>query len=724
MKSTQPCCLLVVFAVCLCFGCADSREQYSSPPSPELNGEEEPVVGTNEILLSLEDTVLKQSPASPAKLMSYAEGKSSLLDLFQMSLSLDSHGQAQDERVRANSLKPAVYGVGAAGIDFRTTFAQATAKLELDFGPSPDGEAWYKEGLKIDWNQNPIRQPLQISLLRDYLGEIPAPEAYAPLNISKEMGAFFTEDDPLGQEMLIRFFNYYEGKPADFNCIESRQCYALSYEENIVHYHPGMTLIFGRDERGSLLEVKIQPVVEAGRLVSPFDIAHGQFLLSPADALAAGASTISLGTPWSVFLRQSGMGHPTSYLNYYDGFEARFPGVSVLASRTRFERYYQHPDATIETYFFVSVYTGFPGALLVGRKPLWVTVDLESLEVELTSAHSPLLASGKVYDPNKTLAEHSGLVKFPLAIQMPALAGRPNLQAKLIVALVDYLVGVLKESLPEKATASIHSGVFGEHNSRANREVFGQIYHPAVSASATKIIRIGIEEANAALHVSHKLSQLPFREIIMGAFGDIVNLQAKEGERGLLGISLNSLVQLEDIDRGRNEATLSLLAKNGVTVRKQGRVLYSEGVRIPLFTVNSGALVKNYAEVGMAELVDADVKLYLQPLQDSEDNELYRIVAIEGVPYAKISGLCGLQQLAVKVGDHDLVVQKRIRESLASDEDGCLFKEITNHLGDGSLRAISFPDQGVIFYFKHRELERIRIHLNEHSGIKTIGGEI
>ena len=135
--------------------------------------------------------------------------------------------------VAKNSKAPIVYGEGLANITLKTKFKQAKHILSRTAdGPHYDGdggETWYDEGIFVYWRKEAPRTPTMIMATTLYEGEIPFLPPINSVRTSRKLAQYFPASDPKGEKLMIDLYNFYEKKPANFNCKESGNCKTKEY---------------------------------------------------------------------------------------------------------------------------------------------------------------------------------------------------------------------------------------------------------------------------------------------------------------------------------------------------------------------------------------------------------------------------------------------------------------------------------------------------------------
>jgi hypothetical protein len=692
--NTIKMCAVLLTSLSLLAGCADTREQYVPDVDSDINGQspaEAPQTNLQDLFKTMKSETL-------------ATDQLAVRPDFVSNLSQDE----LNARTRRNSRIPVSYGEGAAGISFNTSLTEANELLDLDVGPLADGRAFYKEGMLIYWNNNQTRKPEQFILFNDYLGELPVPKKYGTVLMPTEMKNFFTEDDPKGEEMLRDFYNFYEGTAEDYDCVADGSCSAITNSELIVHILPGMILLYSRDVRKSLIQIKVFPSLAAGRLQNPFDLVQKTFHLPVADAVEAGANRIPLGLSWGEFKQRAGIDYEM-FENYLDGFLQRLNGVGVFTTRSNFDRDYQIP-ADDEKVSSIGLSTGFTSEFVANEKPIWVVKYPETKTVEVIISENHPDSDSGVVDPGQNAEV------FRLKPKMPELANDKTLQVNFVKAFNEALSEQVQQVAPPSHLDNVFSRVFGEHNRRGNRIMSGVVQQWNAEIQQSLRWNFSLEEENANFNVEVTEVSTEFRKLIMPLFGRDLDV----GERELLGLSLGSVVTIEGVDLAKGEADVTVISENGDAITD--RAPYLAELLFEFLEASEGSTAKNFAEVNRVSLSEGGVKLLLQPLPGSENQQV--VVGITGLPYGEIKGLCGLRDFAVKVGQLDTLVSEGLKDAVEQEGVRCRYQQKMSGDSDERIVQLEFPDQGIRLNFENRALSEILTYMKREEGLRPIGGAI
>lgn len=165
--------------------------------------------------------------------------------LFILILLLPSLGRAN-----SRSDLPVLYGKGAAGITFATTYEEAQKVLKEKSRSSTAAPIIsYEEGILVQWNPA-TGYPNYIMITNDYHG----PVQTSPNGVSVSLGQNYSNRYPsntYGTELLARhLFQTFENVDPSFDCIDKELC---RVKWNVINGQaflielPGMDLHFQRD---------------------------------------------------------------------------------------------------------------------------------------------------------------------------------------------------------------------------------------------------------------------------------------------------------------------------------------------------------------------------------------------------------------------------------------------------------------------------------------------
>ena len=688
-------CILFLTSVSLLTGCADTREQYVPDVNSDINGE--PPSEPPQTDLAERFKTLKEGPVAIDQLAVKPDVVSNL---------------SQDElnaRTRRNSRLPVNYGEGAGGVNFNTSLTEANTKLDLDAGPLADGRAFYKEGMLIIWNNNQTRKPEQFILFNDYQGELPVPEKYGTVRIPTEMKAHFTEADPKGEGLLRDLYNFYESAPEGYDCVADGSCSAITNSELIVHILPGMILLYSRDVRKSLIQIKVLPSLPAERLQNTFDIAEGAFLLKEEDALVAGSPVIPLGLSWGKLKVRAGFDY-SMFENYLDGFLQRLNGVSVFTSRSQYDRDYQEPsDDEVVTTFAVG--TGFTSQFAAGGKPIWV-VKYPDKSIEIVAQEK-----NPKRDDSLPQYQNEGVEVFRLKPKMRSLENDKVLQSNFVKTFNAFIAEQVQKGAAPSHLQSVFPRVFGEHNRRGNRTMSGVVHKWDSDQQKSFRYQFSLEEENATFSIEVNDVNTEFRKVVMPSFGLGVDVSS----RGMMGVQLGQVIGVENIDIAKGEADVTVqsnvAAGEGVV---SDRAPYVAELLFEFLETSEGSTAKNFAEVNRVSLSEGGVKLLLQAVPGSDNQQ--RVVGISGLPFGKIEGLCGLSGFTAEVGQLDSLVAEGLKAAIEAEGADCTYQQKMSGDSDGRIVQLEFPEQGVRLAFDNRALSEILIYVKREEGLRPIGG--
>jgi len=161
-----------------------------------------------------------------------------------------------DQVIKENSSKPIIYGVGAAGITFDTSFTDSKKILtQPSYGPTIDGEAVYNEQIFVRWRtKGAPRTPMYILTFEDYLGKIqikkPVGQIDDSLGMGSDLSSYMGETPKEGANQLaIDLYQALTG--TEENCIDEHICNVEWGDEisiGIIIHMPGMIALFTKDD--------------------------------------------------------------------------------------------------------------------------------------------------------------------------------------------------------------------------------------------------------------------------------------------------------------------------------------------------------------------------------------------------------------------------------------------------------------------------------------------
>ncbi len=149
---------------------------------------------------------------------------------------------------------PILYRVGASGITFKTSHADAIKRLGKPTSALLQYQVEYYQG--EFWTVWENGKPYSMGIESGHPGALALPEPYGSVRVGDVFEAPFTKDDPDGKEFLRALYRMLEQAGPDYDCIAEGSCAVRRppIERSIVLRLPRMNLIIDYSKGRKILK--------------------------------------------------------------------------------------------------------------------------------------------------------------------------------------------------------------------------------------------------------------------------------------------------------------------------------------------------------------------------------------------------------------------------------------------------------------------------------------
>lgn len=291
-----------------------------------------------------------------------------------------------------------------------------------------------------------------------------------------------------------------------------------------------------------------------------------------------------------------------------------------------------------------------------------------------------------------------------------------QMKVDFMVGLTNFIENEIKTKNPDKIVFTKIDGLF----SQAERgEYAARILMLDDSTGEGNILILDMNKLNANLNrvLSIDLDS-EFNRKSFPALSKPLEIKTNEKLKSFQGFTLGESIKIKDIDLGREEATVLSMDES-----MSERVEYLNDSLRSMIYDNSGQILKEtLARVIVGNL---GVSLYVVPVVGEQD--VYKIVQIMNsfIPQT-INNVCGLSGLDFKISmpanEFIAKLNQKISEKRQTDAgfDCTKFEEKRND-GSGKVASITFPNQGIKFYFSSNQLTNFGIYTTVNDALNSEG---
>ncbi|NRA66404.1 MAG: hypothetical protein HRU19_18095 [Pseudobacteriovorax sp.] len=132
-------------------------------------------------------------------------------------------------RAEINVIQPIVWGTSMGGISTSTTLAEAKQILANPVSQSTSFTI-YSESLAVFWSGIDPNVPLILVALEGYAGKLQLPAPYPAISTKSDLTPYLSSESD-GDEFARALERSFQGQPNTFDCIASRTCRVLRYDD-------------------------------------------------------------------------------------------------------------------------------------------------------------------------------------------------------------------------------------------------------------------------------------------------------------------------------------------------------------------------------------------------------------------------------------------------------------------------------------------------------------
>lgn len=154
----------------------------------------------------------------------------------------------QLEKIKMNSLKPVLYGIGAAGVTFDMTQEDVSKLLAPPYLETNEGTA-YPEGVYIIWNAF-SKKPDYMMVFETYLGEIQTSDQKSSFRIKNSFSKDYSVNLRGAQKLAKDLYSTFEKNSKKTSCISEGLCkvhWGDDAQKDFYIELPGLILMFSKD---------------------------------------------------------------------------------------------------------------------------------------------------------------------------------------------------------------------------------------------------------------------------------------------------------------------------------------------------------------------------------------------------------------------------------------------------------------------------------------------
>lgn len=689
--------LMVAFSIT---ACTDARKQYQTPVDPKVNGERQ-----------------QKDPGQ-------------LVDVSGQKEECDSQCQVQKR-----SQLPLVYGTSAAGLTFQMDLNQAQNYLSKpEYGPDADGWTVYSESIQVLWGSSEPRLPIVMIALNSYLGPLELPAPYGKVFMKDELKAHFPpSSDPKGERFIKNLFNHFEGKEADFNCLEENLCNIVEEDDAIQFEMPGIVIGFTKDERKALYYVVISENVDAASLSNSFDLIQTKTTFQ--DEATGKQVEVPFGITWGEVQERTGAINPKAQVERKT-FTKDFNGMALILTKSDYSRDYIKPEDS-ETYKGLALFAPYNKSLLVNGNPLWLT--LTKNDIVKVSAQATAPAKGP----------HDAFVGL-LQPTLSQVALKPKVQADLMVQLKDLLLVEMKKRYPQ---GLVFGSVDGHLEDKPGRSITLEVNGYDPDKKTGHFVYVSIQEKSGRLFFYTSLIDDTYAEKTL----PLITQSFDANNRSLGGFALGAKVQISEMDLGRKEASISVPSVGQTTER----IEFIEESNVEVVQ-NVNGQIRDMPAVLSVVSGFGSVALGLKATGSSDENGEFEIKVVTFPVMGEVVNLCGLPDFKVQHGQTDVDIRRRLTQSVEkanaiaktiqakrqsreknaaegkpldpahdlTEEEAkytnytkCHFSASLRSDSTGLISNISFPDQGISINFSNRAMSGVTIYPKSWDSQNVLANE-
>lgn len=596
-------------------------------------------------------------------------------------------------RANTNSKKDIIYGVGAAGISFSNTMQEANDILsQPTFTVDDRGSiiSGYNEGITVYYRKEEPKVPTIIWLDKNYLGELKVGGEIGNIRIQTDISKFFNDSDSKqGENFVKSFYNIVEAKADDYNCLETSKCSIKKFPDSPYYLYIIEKIMFlVSDDRKLVADMRLLNQQDAGDFLNSVDLLSGEFLIPNKKNIKIGA------TKQYIDKNTSSAGFTNTGSN---DFALDLEQIRLGYSKSKYTRDYKTPEGS-ETLKYLVLYPSFTNTietdggqrvneLRLGDKKLAVGRDVDNSiyiatanqDVDLLALNlEPLTLKPKI----ETDQQISFLKSFIATVEAEIRINNNDLK---LISRLSNLNDTRKEKSYDIVINAINpnSGEgfhifssFDVQMSQFSYLYYGKMTTPNINKRVYKGLKQDIEITNTPL-------------------------------TNLAGFSLIENLDITEIDKARDEATLTLA---GDTVRISYEENGEDSIQYGIYTD------KEEVHQVITTAV-SDFGVYFGIKKTSDNKFVITEIATSSLT-GEIKDLCQYNssidnpKLSIGLSEDDFI--NKVMPKLSND---CGINIYRSKDGAAVLETVYFPQSRLKLSFGNRELKTISIYTNP-EGVK------
>ncbi|MBP9706872.1 MAG: hypothetical protein KBD78_04460 [Oligoflexales bacterium] len=538
-------------------------------------------------------------------------------------------------RTRENSSKPIILGEGAAGITFNTTLQESRELLseELIIAKVDPFELHvYPEYIAVQWDKVSTQKPEMIIVYSGYQGllNLPEADANAEIRMGTELSKYFTKEDPSAYEFFNRLYRHANGLAAnsDENCFSTSVCRELaSPEARSIIYMLGssVAIAVSDDERKALSLVLLTSDYPLLNFRDPNKLPNDTYLTTEIDLVTGNLTDSDIDTHMELGNTYGKLPEilvPSEKLLPRIGPEAfylSYRGGALSYTRSSLSKDYLIPKSEEILEAIIVTPAGN---------------DAHDIGITLSGKSYVMRSSGLVEPkrPRYTLAEGEPM-PLPVGTKFNSegFDKDRNVKTNFVSSISEAVNIAMQKSLDERGLfgsniVMLPATSSGRYSYDPTTQFWGQTGY--IDTDTMRGLVFEVMTSYNDITVIYSVSQInnPFDGSLLLERSQDFDFQNDT----LLGYSIGEYVEIKNIDRAINEATLT-------TKFGSKRITFNPKLSLKKMTVvaDTGKVVESVVHVDEASM--SGLSLYLK--HDKDDS--YQIVSISGAGLSsKIKNLC------------------------------------------------------------------------------------
>ena len=628
----------------------------------------------------------------------------------------------------------------------KTTYEDAQNILNYNFSTT-SGYDVYKEGIVVQWRDDSPRTPDLIFIVSSYQGTMdfgPWIEEKKHRQIGQSFADQFSvgekyQDilaDPKARHFITSLYKHLENTEED--CLETKNCSLFINPEGtyIVFQFAKMAILFGNDERRTLVQLTLLNDNDPACFNSPFDFLTFQFLCEREDGSKI---LFRLGDNHKEVIEKSGV-NPNLPITYRNTILVQRTKSTVIAwKRQNFkEKTKQVPDTTHLSLVHMGYNYSIP--FLFNQQLIKATLgDSNTVKLSL----EPLSEEGRQWTLQDILqkveAVKSHSSEFYLGTEMSQIRGNVIAQINLIKALFNLLEENYAAAYSSRnSTIKIQKRVFGEYNDKFAVKPTGYLIisnpkgQPGDFLTNYPLqIYVRINQHSGKTEWQFSVVDNDFQNYIIKKQKDILDFLKPVQELG--GFKLGDKIYLRDkkmssrtitgTDQGQETAIVAypvsdsetLITLGNYSSEAESEAVYTSGRDNNIIFETSESI--SFPGIDFYILSTSHTKEIQGHVFD--EYEIHKI-SVNGTSFfGTIRSLCAIEGFDMEMGSYDRTFLKAIahhiskaQQQSSSDKPfkSCTYISPIDPLFSGLKRAFFFPSHQSILSFADRELYRITIY--------------